>query len=349
MKFLNNINSAVSMDSIADVTGGVPENTALGTDTSQVIQSPIAKYLWHDLFAFGHKTKPIFETSSNNVDWASGTVDMNLFAQKDSYVKGIIGSTTTGARWTWTNSGFAYSGGVWLVIGFGYTSPSPTRTVLFETSSDGIKWTTRHVSTSNRVSTPFWHYVSSFGRDTRLRLTITKDPASSGNINITTIKLLSARWGDQGSGSEYEYPYSWDGDKNITMSGELTVSQVNGNANTANKLETPRTIAGSSFDGSADVDISYNSLTNKPTIPTSLPANGGNADTLDNKHASDFANASHTHAASQVTAGSLPVGVKATNSTDYTTSRVRNARMSTVDLTAGTSTLSNGEVYYVYE
>lgn len=43
---------------------------------------------------------------------------------------------------------------------------------------------------------------------------------------------------------------------------------------------------------------SYNDLTNKPTIPTvpsSLPANGGNADTVDNKHASDFATASHTH------------------------------------------------------
>lgn len=32
-----------------------------------------------------------------------------------------------------------------------------------------------------------------------------------------------------------------------------------------------------------------------PTIPSSLPANGGNADTVDNKHASDFATASHTH------------------------------------------------------
>ena len=31
-----------------------------------------------------------------------------------------------------------------------------------------------------------------------------------------------------------------------------------------------------------------------PTIPTKLPANGGNADTVDNKHASDFATANHT-------------------------------------------------------
>ena len=36
----------------------------------------------------------------------------------------------------------------------------------------------------------------------------------------------------------------------------------------ADTLTTARTIAGSSFDGSANIDISYNNLTNKPTIPT---------------------------------------------------------------------------------
>lgn len=43
---------------------------------------------------------------------------------------------------------------------------------------------------------------------------------------------------------------------------------------------------------------SYNDLSDKPTIPTipaSLPANGGNADTVDGKHASDFATAGHNH------------------------------------------------------
>ena len=34
---------------------------------------------------------------------------------------------------------------------------------------------------------------------------------------------------------------------------------------------------------------SYDDLEDKPTIPTTLPANGGNADTVDGKHASDFA------------------------------------------------------------
>jgi hypothetical protein len=36
----------------------------------------------------------------------------------------------------------------------------------------------------------------------------------------------------------------------------------------ADKLTTARTIAGTSFDGTANISISYNNLTNKPTIPT---------------------------------------------------------------------------------
>lgn len=58
---------------------------------------------------------------------------------------------------------------------------------------------------------------------------------------------------------------------------------------------------------------------------------------------------SHSHPANQITSGTLPTGVKATNTTDYTTSRLRNIRASTTDLTAGSSSLSNGEIYLVYE
>ena len=60
------------------------------------------------------------------------------------------------------------------------------------------------------------------------------------------------------------------------------------------------------FEGKADKDSlkpvatsgKYSDLEDKPT---SLPANGGNADTVDNKHASDFAAANHNHALSQLT------------------------------------------------
>ncbi len=56
----------------------------------------------------------------------------------------------------------------------------------------------------------------------------------------------------------------------ITSSSSISGSSgsCTGNAATATKLATSRTIAGTSFDGSANISISYNNLTNKPTIPT---------------------------------------------------------------------------------
>ena len=63
---------------------------------------------------------------------------------------------------------------------------------------------------------------------------------------------------------------------------------------------------------------SYNDLTNKPTIPSipaSLPANGGNADTVDGKHASAFAQANHVH-------GTTPVTEANTDLDDYSVAGV---------------------------
>lgn len=88
------------------------------------------------------------------------------------------------------------------------------------------------------------------------------------------------------------------------------------------------------------------------THPDKHPASIINQDT-NNRFVSDSqianwngkANGSHTHPASQITAGTLPVGVLATNSTDYTTSRPRNIRFGTTDPTS----LANGELHFTYE
>ena len=65
--------------------------------------------------------------------------------------------------------------------------------------------------------------------------------------------------------------------KTITNCSSITSSEFNGylngnisgnaggNANTATQLQYSRTIAGSSFNGSSDIDINYNNLQNKPT------------------------------------------------------------------------------------
>lgn len=53
-------------------------------------------------------------------------------------------------------------------------------------------------------------------------------------------------------------------------SSEYPQTSVSGNAGTATKLQTARKIAGTSFDGTADISISYNNLTDKPTIPSGV-------------------------------------------------------------------------------
>ena len=64
----------------------------------------------------------------------------------------------------------------------------------------------------------------------------------------------------------------------------------------------PSTHPASMITGLATVATSgrYADLEGKPTIPASMPANGGNADTVGGKYASAFAPYDHTHTASQV-------------------------------------------------
>lgn len=53
--------------------------------------------------------------------------------------------------------------------------------------------------------------------------------------------------------------------------------------------------------------------------------------------------------ANKVNSGTLASGIKATNSTDYSTSRLRNIHAGTGDLTAGTTALTNGCIYLMYQ
>lgn len=208
-------------------------NTKIVANSVAIIQSPIPKYLWHDLFAFSYKAVPTYYITTNNSTWTEATLDKRPFAQKENFGYQIIKATgQTGSRWVWHNDSFSYSFGVWLVIGVTYASPVATVTITFDTSSDGSTWTTRFTNTHNGSSAPIWCYLNSggYGADTYLRLTITKDASDTTKIfNINAIKLLSPRWGDQGGGSEYEYPYSWDENKNVTFPAKVTATTLAGN------------------------------------------------------------------------------------------------------------------------
>lgn len=92
----------------------------------------------------------------------------------------------------------------------------------------------------------------------------------------------------------------------------------------------------------------FSGALNPNDLSSAVPiSKGGTGKTTaaDARAALGAAASSHTHAASQVTAGNLPVGVKATNGTDYTTSRIRNIRFGTSVPTS----LANGEIFIVYE
>lgn len=92
------------------------------------------------------------------------------------------------------------------------------------------------------------------------------------------------------SATQFSSGYMSSGDK----------AKLDGIEANANLYVHPDTHAASMITGLASVSTSgsYNDLTDKPTIPTiptALPADGGNADTLDGYHAAYFAPGQHNH------------------------------------------------------
>jgi hypothetical protein len=90
----------------------------------------------------------------------------------------------------------------------------------------------------------------------------------NGSANITT-----ANWGTarnigivNSDGTGTAVTTSVNGSANVNLKLPATIkASLTGNASTATKLQTARTIAGVSFDGSANIDIPFANLTSKPT------------------------------------------------------------------------------------
>ena len=128
---------------------------------------------------------------------------------------------------------------------------------------------------------------------------------------------------DVTDGTSKTYKVYHEGYKPSYTAAEVGALASGGTAVAANKLANARTItlsgdaSGSvSFDGSANVTLTV-----------------------------AVANNSHTHAATNITAGTLVAEVVAATGTDYTTSRLRNIAAGT----AAPTSLTNGTIYLVYE
>lgn len=98
--------------------------------------------------------------------------------------------------------------------------------------------------------------------------------ASSVNyagLNISSIMGFGGvGWATPSNMARYGRMYTYDSSQNVTFPAQLTATQFNGKATSATKLATARKIAGTSFDGTEDISISYNNLTDKPTIPSGV-------------------------------------------------------------------------------
>lgn len=219
-----NINGNLYVPYLSSVrTNSSYTNYNVSSDPTQIAQSPISPFLWHDIIAFNRLTTPIFETSSDGNTFTTGTLNSNLFAHIEHQSIDVLDYTTTkSVRWTWNTGGLSYSTVSWLLLGFTYVNGTVTKTVSIDTSSDGSTWTNRHTSSGTWNAQPVWFYVN-WGGDSQVRLTITY-VSGGADVRLSSIRFLSSRWGDQGLGSEISYPYIWDGDKRVTFQNLVTVN-----------------------------------------------------------------------------------------------------------------------------
>ena len=112
-------------------------NTIVPANPNAIIQSPIPKYLWHDIFAFCRNKIPTYYTSTDGESWTESTLDRNIFAHKEAWGEiQALSSTIVGSRWVWLNGGTYASQASWLVLGITYHSSTCRFDLLFETSSD---------------------------------------------------------------------------------------------------------------------------------------------------------------------------------------------------------------------
>tara|TARA_R110002153_G_scaffold153938_1_gene305947 strand:- start:15 stop:1820 length:1806 start_codon:yes stop_codon:yes gene_type:complete len=197
-----------------------PTTTAYGVQSNSVSASPFSGMAWHDLLAFDRNYSTAYETF-NGSSWSASAVNKGVFAQKENQTITLAsGSGTTKVRYNFT--GTAWSQAEWLCIGFTYTNPASSKTVILESSSDNTNWTTRHTSTTSSNATMAFFRVGAYDGDNYLRLTFERN--DTNDLKVSFVSLLTKRSGDQGRGKEQEFPYAWDADKNITVENNLSVT-----------------------------------------------------------------------------------------------------------------------------
>lgn len=185
-----------------------------GTTISNIASSPVG-YLYHDLLAFNYNYTVTQESLTYQGSWQSETLDKRLFSQKQDQAITVVSSSEYAVRWT--VEGTAWNNAKFINLAFTYTNPHPETRVIIESSADGTTWTSRHDSTASGITGTKSCYVSSWSGNNYVRITVSKTSNNTNLIKLSSIKMMTARAGDQGDGVELQYPYVWDEDRNIGL------------------------------------------------------------------------------------------------------------------------------------
>ena len=216
--------------------------------------------------------------------------------------------------------------------------------------------------------------------------TCTNKPSGIDNFGMIVMKTAGGWWTQILYGSDNElYVRNWNGSSWSAWvkipSGPIATAEIADNAINASKIAagavgsselatdavtsakiatnavTADAIAAGAV-GSSELGVNYAGSTSKGGAASSatklatkrtIAISGGATGTATGFDGTGNISIPVTKLDMSKASGTIPAAVKATNSTDYTTSRIRNIRASTTDLTPKSSALSNGEVYLVYE
>lgn len=178
--------------------------------------SPENFVLWHDRLGFAGDNIVANEVTTDGETWeaASDTSTLKGLFTFHSTSISILTSAQKGRRITLRETNYSNSQMRWMVFYLAYIGTTATASITIESSADNSTWTTRSTSASFNTWSNIVYCYGNFGAAQYLRITITKT-STSGGVNMSQIRGLTARWGDQGQGSVNSYPYNWDASKNI--------------------------------------------------------------------------------------------------------------------------------------
>lgn len=265
----------------------IATNNVLTPGVDWAIASAIPKYLWHDLLPF--RTAKA-EYSTDGATWTEDTTDTyrrTLTNQKENQTITVLSDSRPYARFTWDGGSAIWHAcqADWLVIGFAYAASAAKCSIKFQYSTDGTTWIdSLTVGSSSYGSAPSWFKInSSFSQCRAVRLVLTRTN-NSGSLNLSSVKWLTKRWGNQGMGSELEKPYSWDNNANLyyrNTTSTLGLSSApwsaiygttiyEGGTSLTNKYlgKTAKAADSDKLDGQeGSYYLDYNNFTNTPAIP----------------------------------------------------------------------------------